>query len=119
MGAEIEISAYQADEVYVDTGTGDDTVIVEEGWSVKRLVREIVLSRVYRMDSNPSAEAKKLDPDNHLLSHVKRKRLDAESIRDAVARIAAQGLVVEEPSILPLLGSGEPAAWIVSARRPV
>ena len=33
MGAEIEISAYQAEEVHVDTGTGDDTVIVEEGWS--------------------------------------------------------------------------------------
>ena len=33
MGAEIEISEYQPEEVHVDTGTGDDTVIVEEGWS--------------------------------------------------------------------------------------
>ena len=39
MGAEIEISAYQAEEVHVDTGTGDDTVIVEEGWSGTLLLK--------------------------------------------------------------------------------
>lgn len=63
---------------------------VEEGWSVKQLVREIVRSRVYQLDSNPSAEAKKVDPDNRLLSHTKRKRLDAESIRDALLLLSGQ-----------------------------
>lgn len=64
--------------------------LVEKGWSVKQLVREIVLSRAYRLDSNPTAESAKLDPDNRLLAHVKRKRLDAESIRDALLLVGGR-----------------------------
>lgn len=64
--------------------------LVTEGWSVKRLVREIVLSRAYRLDSSPPAKSKKLDPDNRLLSHVNRKRLDAEGIRDALLMLSGK-----------------------------
>jgi len=75
---------------------------VEKGWSVKRLVREIVLSRTYQLDSNPSAESKKIDPDNRLLSHVKRKRLDAESIRDALLLVSGRlDLKLGGPNIEP------------------
>jgi len=59
---------------------------MDEGWSLKKLVREMVLSRTYRQSSQ-SASAH--DPDNRLLSHMNRKRLDAECLRDAM--LAAAG----------------------------
>jgi len=78
------------------------TRFIEQGWSVKRLVREIVLSRVYRLDSQPSAQALRVDPDNRLLSHVRRRRLDAESIRDALLRISGRlDLRLGGPNIKP------------------
>lgn len=58
---------------------------MEEGWSLKKLVREIVMSRTYRQASGGKAAN---DPDNRLLSHMNRKRLDAECIRDAMLTAA-------------------------------
>jgi hypothetical protein len=61
---------------------------VEEGWSVKKLVRAIVLSRTYRQaaTADPASE----DPENRLLSHQNRRRLDAECIRDAILSVSGQ-----------------------------
>lgn len=53
-----------------------------DGWNLKRLVKEMVMSRTYRM--TPEAPALPHDPDNRLLARMNRKRLDAESLRDAV-----------------------------------
>ncbi|MDB6006250.1 MAG: Protein of unknown function (DUF1553)/Protein of unknown function (DUF1549)/Planctomycete [Prosthecobacter sp.] len=55
---------------------------IEDGWSLKHLVKQMVMSRTYRMSS--SAPALSQDPDNRLLSHMNRKRLDAECLRDAM-----------------------------------
>jgi hypothetical protein len=58
---------------------------VREGWSVKKLIREIMLSQTYQQAgevANPAAA--KVDPENRLLWHMNRRRLDAESIRDAM-----------------------------------
>ncbi|HVV99752.1 MAG TPA: DUF1553 domain-containing protein, partial [Planctomycetaceae bacterium] len=63
---------------------------VQEGWSVKRLVRSIVLSRTYRLSARASAEAIAADPENRLLSHANRRRLDAECIRDAMLVVSGQ-----------------------------
>ncbi|MFM8930762.1 MAG: DUF1553 domain-containing protein, partial [Gemmataceae bacterium] len=52
-----------------------------EGWSLKALVRSIVLSKTYGQSSGVSHPS---DPDNRLLSHANRRRLDAECIRDAM-----------------------------------
>jgi hypothetical protein len=57
---------------------------VRNGWSQKKLIREIVLSRSYAMSSAPNPAASGRDPDNRLLWHMNRRRLDAESLRDAV-----------------------------------
>jgi hypothetical protein len=57
---------------------------VKEGWSVKRLIRSIVLSRTFGLANQPSAAAKDLDPQNRLLSHYPARRLEAEAIRDAI-----------------------------------
>ena len=62
---------------------------VEDGWSVKKLVRTIVLSRAYqlRADSTPANIA--ADPGNRLIWRHSSRRLDAEEIRDAM--LAAAG----------------------------
>ena len=56
---------------------------VAEGWSSKRLIREIVTSRAWQLASDGSAEA-----EDHFLA-AKRRRLDAEQIRDTM--LAASG----------------------------
>jgi hypothetical protein len=54
---------------------------VEEGWSTKKLVREIVRSRAWQLSARPPATA---DPDNRCFSHMTRRRLDAEQLRDSI-----------------------------------
>ncbi|MBI2481944.1 MAG: PSD1 domain-containing protein, partial [Planctomycetia bacterium] len=63
------------------------TKFVEDGWSVKKLVRHLLISRTYRMSSQSNAQAIAVDPDNRLLWRMNRRRLDAESIRDSLLMI--------------------------------
>jgi hypothetical protein len=53
-----------------------------EGWSVKRLIRAVMLSNAYQMSSAPSEADKEADPQNLLWHRANIKRLEAESIRD-------------------------------------
>jgi cytochrome c553 len=64
---------------------------MDGGWSVKALIREIVLSRTYRQASTYRADAFQKDPDNRLLWRVSKRRLDAEVIRDSM--LAVSGLL--------------------------
>ena len=57
---------------------------VEEGWSVKGLIRYMVSSSSYRMGTDASPDALAKDPRNRLLQHQSTRRLPAESIRDAI-----------------------------------
>ena len=61
---------------------------VEQGWSVKQMHRLIMLSSTYRLSSSSSARNAAKDPDNHSLWRMNRRRLNAESIRDAVLSVA-------------------------------
>jgi hypothetical protein len=63
---------------------------VDGGWSVKALVREIVLSRAYRQSSTYRADAFTKDPDNHIYWHANKRRLDAEVIRDSMLAVSGQ-----------------------------
>ena len=63
---------------------------VDDGYSMKRLVRRLVLSRAYRMSSQASAGAAEVDPSNRLLQHANLRRLDAEAIRDAMLSISGR-----------------------------
>ena len=54
------------------------------GWSVKALIRAIVLSRTYGLSADHDGWAAGADPENHLLWRSNRRRLEAETIRDAV-----------------------------------
>lgn len=54
----------------------------DTGWDVKKFVRLIVTSATYRQTSQAAPELWKRDPENRLLAHGPRFRLDAEEIRD-------------------------------------
>ena len=63
---------------------------VEDGWSVKKLIRRIVLSRVYRLDATFVEANFEKDPENVWLSRMSPRRLDAEAIRDAMLATAGR-----------------------------
>ncbi len=56
---------------------------VTNNWSVKQLIREIVLSRTYQLDSETTSSTLR-DPENRFLTHQNRRRLSAESIHDTL-----------------------------------
>jgi cytochrome c553 len=57
---------------------------MDEGWSVKKLVRRMVLSRAYRMSSEAPLPAPEADPENRWLGRMNRRRLEAECLRDTI-----------------------------------
>ena len=63
---------------------------VKDGWSIKRMVRRLVLTATYQLDSQPSELAARVDPGNELLQHMRMQRLDGESIRDSVLAISGR-----------------------------
>jgi len=69
------------------------TRFIEQGWSTKKLLREILLSTSYRQATTPASATAQLagnfDADNTLLWHAHRKRLDLEQFRDSL--LAAAG----------------------------
>ena len=66
------------------------TRLVKNGWSRKKLIREIVLSRTYRQASTFNRKAFLMDPDNRLLWRRPKRRLDAEAIRDAMLAVSGE-----------------------------
>jgi cytochrome c553 len=79
----------------------------EEGWDVKRMLKTIVTSATYRQSSRVTPDRLARDPDNRLLSHSPRYRLEAEALRDQALFVS--GLLVERlggPSVKPPQPSG-------------
>ncbi len=64
------------------------TRFVESGWSIKAMHRLIMLSRAYQLSSASNPENFTRDPDNEWLWHFSRRRLDAESLRDAILLVS-------------------------------
>jgi hypothetical protein len=62
---------------------------MEHGWSTKWLVRSLVLSRAYRMDSVGTAGSRERDPDNRWVARMRPRAADAEVIHDSM--LAAAG----------------------------
>ena len=63
---------------------------MDEGWSIKKLHRWIMLSSVYQQSSADRPDARAIDSENKLLWHMNRQRLDYESVRDSVLFVAGQ-----------------------------
>lgn len=57
---------------------------IRNGWSVKHLIKSIVLSHAYRLGGDAPAAHKELDPANQLVWRHSPRRLDAEEIRDSL-----------------------------------
>jgi cytochrome c553 len=68
---------------------------VRDGWSIKRLVRMLVLSRAYQLGAESTPAHLAIDPGNALLWRRSPRRLDAEEIRDAM--LAAAGRLTAGP----------------------
>ena len=57
---------------------------IADGWSTKRLIRRLMLSRVFQLSSTLNSHAVAIDDQNRLLWRANRRRLDAEVLRDAI-----------------------------------
>jgi len=97
---------------------------VKNGWSLKKLHREIMLSAAYRRSSRPVPGVADKDPENQYLSHFRRRRLDAEEIRDAVLQASgAMNTKMGGRPVVPALqneelyGMSQPVnnAWVVTS----
>ncbi len=73
---------------------------VREGWSVKKLVRNVVLSRAYGLASDVSESNFAVDPANRLIWRHSPRRLGAEEIRDATLAAAGK-LELSRPEASP------------------
>jgi hypothetical protein len=84
-------------------------------WDVKHIVRLIVTSQTYRQSSLPDAASSEKDPENRLLAHQNRFRVDAENVRDIALEVS--GLLAEKfggPSVNPL----EPPGYLGALNFP-
>ena len=75
---------------------------IDNGWSLKKLHKAIVMSATYRQSSASRPDVEEMDPENTLLARQRRVRLPAEMVRDAA--LAASGLLnpnIGGPSVRP------------------
>ena len=63
---------------------------VAEGWSIKKLQREIMLSSVYQLSAMNSSKNFEADPDNRMLWRFNRHRLDVEAMRDSLLFVSGK-----------------------------
>ncbi len=63
---------------------------VESGWDLKHLHRVILTSTAYRQSTTRTPHGNTVDPDNRLLAHQSVRRLEAETVRDALLAAAGQ-----------------------------
>jgi hypothetical protein len=71
------------------------TRFVKEGWSLKKLIGELALTRTFQLSAVGAAAAREADPDNRLLARAHLRRLEAEAIRDAM--LQASGVLDRKP----------------------
>ena len=84
-------------------------------WDAKHMIRLIVTSRTYRQSSLSTPQLDERDPDNRLLAHQSRFRVDAEVVHDVA--LSVSGLLVEKfggPSVNPY----EPAGYLAGLNFP-
>ena len=64
--------------------------LMESGWSLKNLHRQIMLSATYQQSSSGDAAGQEMDPENRLLWQMNRRRLEVEPWRDAVLSVSGK-----------------------------
>jgi cytochrome c553 len=89
---------------------------VENGWSVKALIKQIVMSHTYRLSSEHHEANYAADPDNNLHWRMNRRRLDAEALRDAMLSVAGE-LDLTPPKASAIANFEGPVQQILRANR--
>lgn len=78
-----------------------------QGWSVKSVIREIVISQTYQQSSAEQPQGLAADPENELLWRMNVRRLEAEAIRDAILQAAGRlDVVPPTSSVVQQVGDG-------------
>jgi hypothetical protein len=62
----------------------------DDGWSLKKLHRRIMLSNAYQQSSADRSDCRAADPDNHMLWRMNRRRLELEPMRDAMLAVSGR-----------------------------
>ena len=98
---------------------------MQQGWSVKRLIRSLVLSHSYQLSSKFDRAAAAQDPENRWQWRMSRRRLDAEALRDSVLSVSGQLDPSPAESVVAELGvqatgvGVKPNKYLHSVRRTV
>lgn len=87
----------------------------QDKWSLKSLIRRIVLSETWLQDSIVSREKRELDPSNRYYARYPVRRLDAETIRDKL--LAVSGVLNKAPVESPVNGSSDRRSVYVRVKR--
>lgn len=64
--------------------------LLDDGWSLKKLHRRIMLAAVYRQGAVENSAARITDPDNRLLWRMPRRRLELEAMRDSMLAVSGE-----------------------------
>ncbi len=80
---------------------------MDNGWSIKHMIRSIATSRVYRISSAYDPERFEADPENLWIARANPKRLGAEAIRDSM--LTASGSINLKPAKSSMFASFGPA----------
>ena len=92
---------------------------IADGWSVKQLIRRMVLSRTYRLSTADDSAALAADPENRLHWRMNRRRLEAESLRDAMLSVSGRLDLTTGGSTVPTGLSSDYDARYTGLRRSV
>ncbi|MBS0207686.1 MAG: DUF1553 domain-containing protein [Planctomycetes bacterium] len=95
------------------------TRFVDEGWSIKKLVRELVLSHTYQLATTTDKAALAADPENRLLWRSNRRRLDGECLRDAMLLVSGQLDASPGESQIPASASSDYGLKLENNRRSI
>jgi cytochrome c553 len=94
----------------------------EEGWSFKKLIRQLVLSRTYQLSSASHEVALASDPANRYLWRHSPRRLEAEEIRDSILTIAGKldrkrpdGSAAKDLPVIEIRNNGQEAKDLLTA----
>ncbi len=91
--------------------------LMDDGWSFKRLIRRIVLSRTFAQSSKYDSISDDRDPENRFLWRAHRRRLDPESLRDAMLWAAGTLDLAPADSTVSYLGDQATAVGRNDVRR--
>jgi len=78
---------------------------VEQGWSIKRMLRTLMLSRTYRLSNHADVTALEKDPDNTLFWRMRPRRLEFEPLRDSLLELSGR-LRSDRPDGIQVAGNG-------------